>query len=606
MRRISSPCIFMFIKDSTGLKDVPIYKLLDLNDNSGQRFKNGLRKKGKPTICWWPNHESWYDEFNGITALRLGIAKLSSPVKSQQFPPPPNPQQAEQEADEYELTFESMLYEVLMGIYKKQLHGDFEVAKKRLINIAENMEMDIQALTHQKSIEDLFTYVIQEARNAKGTPYEISELGPSAKASFYTYLQLKKYGYTALDIATQLIENDRALYPEEFLAVHGGAPELWADHIMSAPENWGFLVEEDTKQIVGNYSFALLDHTWASLIEAGEFLEGNFDVSMRYDPLCSSTDGCIIYLLNMSTNDQYQDEILRAKLWAHFCNRLFSLAENGVFITGIYTNPLNKDRESVFKSRGFKHFIQNRHGGEVYHLDLSAGFPKAFTRNLPNLDLEKLYFHFWKKHIHYRQLTYKDLESLDGQKLSQISDLIFETDQYISAAMFQSQTQANCVLSHLLEANTDAVFALDNLFIAELGRSIVGIILHKKKPFTWSAEPIRRIATEYNEVLPDTLEKVEQEYFPTYKTRNAGCSVILNCCVERKWRNGMRLGTSMMAAFLEEHTNEIFTLHVLEETPIAVRLYRSHGFQTIARETGFSVDNRELHCLFMQRPAKAK
>lgn len=416
-----------------------------------------------------------------------------------------------------------------------------------------------------------------------------------------TVADLEKKGLSKLNIAEQLLKNDRALFGD--LGEHAGTKEQWAGQMERFGDNWMFLC--DGTNVVGNWSCTFLTLAQELALKNGSMLGVNFTAEKAINPYISSDTEVAIHLLNISINDGYSTDENWALLWKSFGNRLCELAQKGIFYRSISACAFLPDYEEKFKKYGFKHIASRVGVGEVYLLDLTNGIPDKFCAIMPDTDLEKFYEEYWKTPVIFKQLSSNvpSSEYPSEQQLIMISSLVYDTDKYIYRAMME-RSQAQKILPRVFASNKDPMFNLDNIFVAMVGEKIIGLILYKKGSLQWNSEHVRRMAMFYGEKLPKTLDKVEEEYFSNYSHTDDNTISIINCCVHSNWRMGNnRIGTKMMEAFCREHPEQM-ELYVLSETIPAMRIYERNGFELVNTCNGFSVDNRELPCGFMVRPAK--
>ena len=120
--------------------------------------------------------------------------------------------------------------------------------------------------------------------------------------------------------------------------------------------------------------------------------------------------------------------------------------------------------------------------------------------------------------------------SLSSLQLSQIAELIYDTDPYIYPALFSSKDQAVCILPRLFCAN-DSMFCLENLFLCLNVEDVVGIILWHQGPLFWSPEPLCSVCDELNIMELPHLNQVKQSYFDSYANTPENTSAIINVCV---------------------------------------------------------------------------
>ena len=397
------------------------------------------------------------------------------------------------------------------------------------------------------------------------------------------------------------MENDAALYGgSDGLGRNAGSIEQWSDHICSAPKNWLFFCDQAGK-IVGNWSYAYLSPGEEESTRKGVLAGDDFSLGTATYHLSSPDKEVVLYILNMSLNDGYQTEENWSKLWESFGKRLVELINAGITIRNIYANLYREDHTALFRNIGFEFLVQNAVSGDTYCLNLNKPSVSEFGWIIPD-DPTSTSASPSISDISFQQLTQKDI--LTEQQLLDIAGLIYDTDKYISEALFTSRGQAKRVLPLVFESGRDKMFRLGNIFCARYKNRIIGLILRKTGPLSWSADTLLEMAKRLGEELPETVKRAESEYFSEYAKTPAGSTAIINCCVNGNYRmrSEIRLGTHLMNAFLEQH-EEPLNLYVLRETTAAMRLYLHVGFKISDECNGFSIDNRNLPCYYMTRPA---
>lgn len=101
----------------------------------------------------------------------------------------------------------------------------------------------------------------------------------------------------------------------------------------------------------------------------------------------------------------------------------------------------------------------------------------------------------------------------------------------------------------------------------------------------------------------DQLEEFAEEdiYFNSYADEErADVISIINLCVSENAR-GLGIGKKLMESFLRQHRGEKIELCVLEENKAALDLYKKMGFKEVSRYQGFSVDERDIVCIGMEK-----
>lgn len=456
----------------------------------------------------------------------------------------------------------------------------------------ESFEQFIILLIHQAS---LFYSSTPQTQHQTANLQDINCYKAENIIEMKTYFDLQHYGLTALDIAKQLIANDQALYGD--IGNHAGSAEQWAQHIRTTPENWCFLCR-GTK-IIGNWSCTFLTNDQEASIRAGSMLGSAFTADQATNPLTSADGEVAVHLLNISVNEGYQSETHWSMLWTSFGERLHQLAKKGVFYRSISTCIFLSDYKPIFENMGFKYLTSRVGRGDIYWLDLTYEFPEAFRKIMPNTRLDLLYEEYWGKTITFRQLSSNDV--LSRQQKLDISTLIFSSDRYVYDAMM-TREQAKRILPLVFAGKKDAMFSLNNLFVAMTDDRIVGLILSKKGKLNWSSKNFKKAAEFLGEKLPDSLDIVEKEYFTLYDLENTRS--VINFCINSNWcRWDINVGLNLMSAFVNTYRHDNMRLYVLRETLREMQVYLGNGFEIEELCNGWSIDKRDLPCALLVRSA---
>lgn len=202
-------------------------------------------------------------------------------------------------------------------------------------------------------------------------------------------------------------------------------------------------------------------------------------------------------------------------------------------------------------------------------------------------------------HIINKQLCSNDY--LSTQQLKEIAGLIYDTDPYIYPAMFKSKSDALQLLPEMFR-NGDKMFALDNLFVAQTGNHIIGLILWVKGPLFWNDNVFLACADKENIMVSKHLHNVKGQYFSSYRNMNKDEVSIINVFVEKQFRkNG--IGKDMLKAFFREAQIKDCRceLYVLSNNLPALQLYRDNGFSIVNETSGFSIEKEKPRCFRMVR-----
>ena len=192
-------------------------------------------------------------------------------------------------------------------------------------------------------------------------------------------------------------------------------------------------------------------------------------------------------------------------------------------------------------------------------------------------------------------------EHLSLQQLKEIAELIYDTDPYIYPAMFNSKSEALQLLPELFR-NGDKMFALDNLFVAQMDKHIIGLILWVKGPLLWNDNVLLECADKKNLLVSKHLNVVKGQYFSSYRNTDKNEVSIINVCVETQFRkNG--IGKGMLEAFFRETRIKDCRceLYVLSNNISAIQLYRDYGFNIVNEIPGFSTEEKKPRCFRMVR-----
>ena len=92
-----------------------------------------------------------------------------------------------------------------------------------------------------------------------------------------TFQDLLMQGLDAIEIAENLVRNDRSLYPD-IADDNEGTPEIWERFLSQYPETFSYLVDAKTNTIVGNWSIAALTDAQKEMAHRGELLEKTFSL----------------------------------------------------------------------------------------------------------------------------------------------------------------------------------------------------------------------------------------------------------------------------------------------------------------------------------------
>lgn len=189
---------------------------------------------------------------------------------------------------------------------------------------------------------------------------------------------------------------------------------------------------------------------------------------------------------------------------------------------------------------------------------------------------------------------------LSKENQSALSRLIYNTDQYIYPAMFGDMKNAELLIPLLFQRN-DSMFRLSNCFVAFLKNEIIGLILWTRGSLCWSPQLLRELAQRNLLTISPFLEKVANEYIDIYEEKDQEDHVSLINVSVLKHYSGLGVGTSMLKSFLHTVHACAYSLCVLQDNTIAVKLYQTLGFSVVEEYNGFSIDDRPLPAFRMER-----
>lgn len=189
-----------------------------------------------------------------------------------------------------------------------------------------------------------------------------------------------------------------------------------------------------------------------------------------------------------------------------------------------------------------------------------------------------------------RKITYRQLskaESLSREQLEEIVELVYGTDEYIFPDMFGSIANAKKILPDLIEEGNDVMFCYDNLFVAEKDGHILGLCLWSEGELDWKSDALKAMAQNMEVVLPNTVEKVEQEYISVTPDSDIGnCIKLWNLCVSEAVR-GQGIGKGLLTELFKQFPGREFELCVLAKNKKAILLYESCGFEIVKLEEAY-------------------
>lgn len=195
-----------------------------------------------------------------------------------------------------------------------------------------------------------------------------------------TYNDLLRHGYTSATIAKALVENDYKLY--DIAPENEGTPGQWKEYLSSFPETFQYIVDENSWAIVGNFSFLSVTESQAELILSGAFLEKDLNPAITQDLYSAGTDH-ILFLLNMSLNEEYGSTRNYTMLRKMFLEQLERYAEDDIYFKSMITNVYRSNQESFYKRWGFEFEENHCYTGKIYSLQMLP-YPEKLYLQLKN------------------------------------------------------------------------------------------------------------------------------------------------------------------------------------------------------------------------------
>lgn len=198
-----------------------------------------------------------------------------------------------------------------------------------------------------------------------------------------TYHDLLMQGLDSIEIAENLVKNDRALYPD-IADDNEGTPEIWEKFLSQYPETFSYLVDTKTNTIVGNWSIAALTDEQKEKARRGDLLEKTFSLD---NTKCIFLPGeHTLYVLNFSCNEGYRTAENFAMLLKSFYSQLIKFAEQDIFFPEIYVNVFTPVYEAFWQGLGFRYITDNKKSGKIYSVDM-----RRYPKQMRNTKLRILY-----------------------------------------------------------------------------------------------------------------------------------------------------------------------------------------------------------------------
>lgn len=205
-----------------------------------------------------------------------------------------------------------------------------------------------------------------------------------------TYFDLLALGYTSLSIAESLVQNDWKLYgslgsSNQLTQENEGSAMQWAEYLSSVPDSFRYLLNKDN-QIVGNFSFISISAEQEAAFKAGQLSESMFSPAETRDLFCAGDDH-ILFLLNLSLNDEYSTPRNNSMLRQMFLSQLLLFAEEDVLFRKIIVNVFKASHEAFFKQWGFSFVKDHKNSGRIYELPLKPYPDKLYNQLKKNRHL---------------------------------------------------------------------------------------------------------------------------------------------------------------------------------------------------------------------------
>lgn len=205
-----------------------------------------------------------------------------------------------------------------------------------------------------------------------------------------SYFDLLELGYTSLEIAEALVRNDLKLYGG-FSGTNGIAQEnegsaiQWAEYLSSVPDSFQYIINS-SNQIVGNFSFLSISSEQEVDFKEGRLSESIFNPAETRDLFCAGDDH-ILFLLNLSLNDEYSTPRNNSLLRQMFLSQLLLFAEEDILFKKIIVNVFKASHEAFYKQWGFSFVKEHKNSGRIYELILKPYPEKLYNQLSKNRHL---------------------------------------------------------------------------------------------------------------------------------------------------------------------------------------------------------------------------
>ena len=195
-----------------------------------------------------------------------------------------------------------------------------------------------------------------------------------------TYYELLQHGYTGSSIAAALVQNDYKLY--HIAPENEGDAAQWQEYLTAFPETFQYIVDKNSWAIVGNFSFLSVTDAQAEQILSGTFLEKDLHPAITRDLYSAGSDH-ILFLLNMSINEEYGTARNYTMLRNLFLEQLHRYAEDDIYFKTIITNVYRGNHEAFYKEWGFEYVTDHCYTGKIYSLQMFP-YPEKLYLQLRN------------------------------------------------------------------------------------------------------------------------------------------------------------------------------------------------------------------------------
>ena len=219
---------------------------------------------------------------------------------------------------------------------------DFQY-ERNVMNRVKSLKRALASVIGDKKANELlpnktrgFYYKIQIPKSTVETSASVppKPVATSGKITFKTLRQLDDLGLSCADVAIKITENDIALFGFPENSPEEGSASKWQEFMDEEPVGWGFLWEEETRSIVGNYSSVIISEPQRELLHAGLLKDGELDLNQT-ESFYRGED-YTLYILNISVNPLHNTPANRELLFDKFFEMILEQAQNGIFFKEIY------------------------------------------------------------------------------------------------------------------------------------------------------------------------------------------------------------------------------------------------------------------------------